>query len=348
MSKRALDGTMESVCGDDVAMMEDALKELTGANEDEWLAHLPALVSKHGLEAICAWRDDKNKHKHRLVHTAAVKDYVRALKAMHAQGFDLNAQRDSDKCTPLHLAIFFKKASAAATLKSIGVDTSLANGYGETCDAKYEQLAASMHNIVFMDLELTAGHYDADPARVLELAAIITDKELTELGRGQWTIGGFSKEDLESLKEFHQKTFRDAEVGGLFPPLSGSPGNGLFSSVLSSTTTKEQAQNELMGLLRKHCVEKACPIAGNSIQCDREVLKEEMPGVYAFFNHRIIDVSTFTGVMERWLPGSLEAWKKSQETESNYNHRAMNDVESSIQTMRWVRQHLLVQTPDVS
>ena len=60
-------------------------------------------------------------------------------------------------------------------------------------------------------------------------------------------------------------------------------------------------------------------------------------------NHRIIDVSTFTGVMERWLPSSLAAWKSDQEKEANYNHRALNDVESSIQTMHWVRQHLLVQ-----
>ena len=100
---------------------------------------------------------------------------------------------------------------------------------------------------------------------------------------------------------------------------------------------------QLLALLRKHCVEKACPIAGNSIQCDREVLKLEMPEIYDFLNHRIVDVSSFTGIMERWLPDALAAWKEDQAHSANYNHRAMNDVESSIQTMHWVRRHLLVQ-----
>ena len=68
-----------------------------------------------------------------------------------------------------------------------------------------------------------------------------------------------------------------------------------------------------------------------------------MPAVYAFLNHRIVDVSSFTGVMERWLPESLVAWKEAQAQQSNYNHRAINDVEASIQSMQWVRRHLLVQ-----
>mgnify|MGYP002817540158 FL=1 len=101
---------------------------------------------------------------------------------------------------------------------------------------------------------------------------------------------------------------------------------------------------QLLALLSKHCVEKACPIAGFSIQCDREVLQREMPEIYAFLNHRIIDVSSFTGMMERWLPDALAAWKEDQgQGPSNYNHRAMNDVEASIETMHWVRRNLLVQ-----
>jgi hypothetical protein len=44
-----------------------------------------------------------------------MRSYPRALKAMAEMGFDLNAQRDSDKCTPLHLAIFFKKLAAVRT-----------------------------------------------------------------------------------------------------------------------------------------------------------------------------------------------------------------------------------------
>ena len=319
---------------------------LEAKTEEDWLVQLRALLATHGLDVLSTWRDESNKHKHRLVHIAAMRSYPLALKAMAEMGFDLNVQRDSDKCTPLHLAIFFKKSAAIDALKELGVDSTLQNSYGESCDDKYEKLAESKSNIIFLDLEMTSGFYDAgERARILEVAIIITDKDLKELGRGNWAVNGFSADELNGLKEFHQKTFRDAEPGGLFPPLPNSPGNGLFSDVMASETNKDKVSQEIMRLLQKHCMEKSCPIAGNSIQCDREVLMLEMPEVYHFLNHRIIDVSSFTGAMERWLPQSLEAFMADQKHNAEYNHRAVNDVESSIQAMRWIRQHLLTPLP---
>lgn len=328
--------------------MADPISDLVALpDEEQWLSALPVLVASEGVDKISQWRD-ATKHKHRLVHVATVKDYTRVLELLLAAGFDLNAQRDSDQCTALHLAIFYKKPRTASLLKKLGVDTTLQNSYGESCDAKYEKLAETMQNIIWLDLELTSGFYDSTPARILEAAIIITDKDLNELGRGQWVINGFCAEELLALADFHQKTFRDREPGGAFPPLADTPGNGLFSEIVASTVTKEAAQEQMLRLMKKHCVEHACPIAGNSIQCDREVLMLEMPQVYSFLNHRILDVSSFTGLMERWLPDSLAAWKLAAAAEASaggavYNHRAINDIESSISTMRWVRSNMLVQ-----
>ena len=89
-------------------------------SEEQWLSVLPGLVETHGLEAVCAWYDSSNKHKHRLVHSATIKCFVRALKCMRDLGLNLNAQRDSDQCTPLHLAIFYKKHEAIDALKELG------------------------------------------------------------------------------------------------------------------------------------------------------------------------------------------------------------------------------------
>mmetsp|Transcript_27265 Transcript_27265/g.45440 ORF Transcript_27265/g.45440 Transcript_27265/m.45440 type:complete len:346 (+) Transcript_27265:17-1054(+) len=325
--------------------MNETLMDLVAMNEEQWLQEIPKLIEAHGQTALSSWRNACNKHKHRLVHTAASKDFVFALKLLAECGFDVNVQRESDQCTPLHLAIFYKKKRAADVLKTLGADSTLKNSYGESCDSKYEKLAESMQNLLFLDLELTSGFYDSEEERprILEVALIVTDKDLNELGRGQWVLGGFTADELNSLKEFHQKTYRDATPGGAFPPLPDSPGNGLFTDVMSSGTPKDVVVQQMLALLRKFCVDKACPLVGNSIQCDREVLKEEMPEVYGFLNHRIVDVSSFIGMMERWLPDLTEAWKADQAATSNYNHRAINDVESSIQSMRWVREHLLVQ-----
>merc|ERR1719195_1947477 len=113
--------------------------------------------------------------------------------------------------------MFYKKRATIEVLKAAGADLTLKNKYGESCDAKYEAFLASAQNIIWLDLELTHGHYEGvlggaragETAHILEAAAIVTDKDLNELGRGHWVIGGFSKDQLDALPEFHQRHFRD-------------------------------------------------------------------------------------------------------------------------------------------
>jgi hypothetical protein len=88
---------------------------LEAKTDDDWVVKLRELLTTHGVDVLSTWKDGSTKHKHRLVHTAAMRSYPRALKAMAEIGFDLNVQRDSDKCTPLHLAIFFKKLAVVRT-----------------------------------------------------------------------------------------------------------------------------------------------------------------------------------------------------------------------------------------
>ena len=139
-----------------------------------------------------------------------MRSYPLALKDMAKMGFHLNVQRDSDKCTPLHLAIYYKKSASMDALKELGVDYTLQNSYGESCDDKCHKLADSKSKIIFLDLELTsvpAIGLDGEGGRILEVVIIITDKDLKELGRGSWVVNGSSAEELNGLKDFHQRTF---------------------------------------------------------------------------------------------------------------------------------------------
>mmetsp|Transcript_90916 Transcript_90916/g.161837 ORF Transcript_90916/g.161837 Transcript_90916/m.161837 type:complete len:350 (+) Transcript_90916:60-1109(+) len=320
------------------------LEDLVALDSDAAAAaRLRELVQEHGREVIEAWSDGRNKHQHKLVHIAASKNFRATIYTMAELGFNLNVQRKSDSCTPLHVAVFYKKRRVADALLQSGADPTLKNSYGEACDEKYDQLVASYQNIIWLDLELTGGFYDDGDKRILEVAAIITDKDLNELGRGQWVVGEFSEADLNGFKDFHQINFRDAEDGGKFPPLPDCPGNGLFTAIVESSLTLQQAEKELLALLKKHCPENACPIAGNSIQCDREVLKYQMPQVYKYLSHQIVDVSSFIGMAGRWLPEKVDEWKQDQKMHASYDHRALNDVDASIQSMRWIRSNLLVQ-----
>eukprot|EP00929_Paragymnodinium_shiwhaense_P080858 TRINITY_DN42208_c0_g1_i1.p1 TRINITY_DN42208_c0_g1~~TRINITY_DN42208_c0_g1_i1.p1 ORF type:complete len:1403 (-),score=410.50 TRINITY_DN42208_c0_g1_i1:521-4729(-) len=195
-------------------------------------------------------------------------------------------------------------------------------------------------NIVFLDLELTAGFYDFDlMPKVLEAAIIIVDPELREVDRGSWVVGGFNETDLERLGSFHQVQFRDAKPGGAFPPLvEAEGGNGLFTDVLSSTQRVDDVADEMLRLVRRHCPLGTCPLAGYSVQCDREVLKAEMPHLYKHFSHRIVDVSSVFQMARMWAPERLAGW--DNRSTSRYSHRAMDDAEESLEALRWVRTNI--------
>jgi len=206
-------------------------------------------------------------------------------------------------------------------------------------DDRWTDMSAESTNLIFLDLELTAGFYEFDVRpQILEAAIVVTDKELNEKGRGTWVVGDFTREELESLGDFHQAHFRDVEYfGGPFPPRMdlGGSGNGLFADVLASSLTLEEAEDAMLDLVRKHCPPGACPLSGYSVQCDREVLKVEMPRLYRYVSHQIVDVSSFLRMARLRCPEHVKQWDRR---DSRYNHRALNDVEDSILALRWVQE----------
>jgi len=210
--------------------------------------------------------------------------------------------------------------------------TSSAGRYESPVEVREERC----QNLIFLDLELTSGFYDfeEDP-EILEVAVIVTDKDMEELERGHWVLGGFSRQELESLGDFHKANFRDAAPGGEFPPLGAESGNGLFSDVMASRLSLQQVESEVTELIERHCPAGECPLVGYSVQCDREVIKDKMPRLYRHLSHQIIDVSGFFKVARYWLPDHWQDWDRRSTT---YNHRALNDAEDAIEAMRWVRQ----------
>lgn len=102
-------------------------------------------------------------------------------------------------------------------------------------------------------------------------------------------------------------------------------------------------ENGLLELLKKHCPEKSCPLAGSSIHVDREVVRLRMPSVFNHLHYRIIDVSSFYEVVQRWL--TPERWIEQERYIENVmnekyrnnagkTHRAIYDVERSIELLK--------------
>lgn len=257
--------------------------------------------------------------------------------------FSPDHRRHIDSCTALHLAVWYKKDAAYAELLGLGADPSVTNRHGHTAEemrsfqAKHsEKVQERCDNLIFIDLEFSSGFYEfEEEPKILEVAIVVTDPDLQELGSGTWVIGGIDKTYLEALGDFHQKHFRDSCDGGPFPPLTEeSWGNDLFRDILASKATKADVEKSMINLVKEHCPANSCPIVGYSVQCDREVLKTQMPQFYRHLSHQIIDISSILRVAGNW---AYEKMKLREGKSSGYNHRAMNDVRDSIEAMRWIR-----------
>eukprot|EP00746_Dinoflagellata_sp_MGD_P132971 gnl/MRDRNA2_/MRDRNA2_66654_c0_seq2.p1 gnl/MRDRNA2_/MRDRNA2_66654_c0~~gnl/MRDRNA2_/MRDRNA2_66654_c0_seq2.p1 ORF type:complete len:605 (+),score=107.30 gnl/MRDRNA2_/MRDRNA2_66654_c0_seq2:56-1870(+) len=278
--------------------LDDDMYDLVNTkNEDGWLRILGKIINMHGKDAVEAWKDPDSKHHHRLIHQAVCRNYPRVIEALvERYGFNVNLPRDSDLCTPMHLAVWYKRSDSILALKELGADLSLKNTYGESCDDKYETLVAKKPNVVWLELETTGLYKKGNQSpQILEITVILTDPYFEELDRGRWVIGGYTQEELEDLSEFHQRYFRDEKDGGAFPPLEGSPGNGLFSDIINSKITPEIAEKEIISLVSKHCLVTRSRLGGNSIRFDREILKIRMPVLHSYLSGETFDLSPITG-----------------------------------------------------
>uniref|UniRef100_A0A0G4G2M4 Exonuclease domain-containing protein n=1 Tax=Chromera velia CCMP2878 TaxID=1169474 RepID=A0A0G4G2M4_9ALVE len=277
-----------------------------------------AETEENGKEKIQKWRS-ADKHKASLIHLAASKDKDEVCKWLVKEaGCDVNAQRESDQGTALHLSIWFGSEKATKVLKDLGADLDLKNAYEETAHDMHSKME-KYKNIVWLDLELTS----LDDPKILELAVCVTKKDLTVVAEKEWVIH-FDQATMEGLSPWHQKTFAPVDKGG----------NGLLEAVVNSSTSLDECKTELLEILKKHCPPKACPLAGNSVHQDMFVLKKEMPEVVSVLSHRLIDVSSLWGVLERFFPNRLKRLQGMAKATATGNHRAMADVKASIEQLR--------------
>jgi len=284
------------------------------------------LIGTHGAAVARDWKL-RGKHPNTLIHELVRKkrgNIIEHLVAHHQ--FDINEPRASDLCTPLHLAAWTKNNDLVVLLLRLGAEPTLQNKYGEDCKQLVENVLKK-DNLVWLDLELTNLPVDGETSdAILECAVIVTDKDLNELESCSWVVHHEEKE-LQSLSKWHQDNFKAVSEGG----------NGLFDAVLTSTTNKEAMEEELLALLKTHCPKGLCRLAGQSVHCDREVLLKAMPSVYAWCSHQVIDVSTLNSLVGMWLPNIAATVPPA----TSYNHRAENDIKSSIAMLKWLRLNAL-------
>lgn len=172
-------------------------------------------------------------------------------------------------------------------------------------------------NLIWIDLEMTG--LDPDRDRVIEIASVVTDKELTVLAEGPVLAIHQADEVLAGMDEWNTRQHASS---------------GLVDRVRASTVTEREAESLTIEFLRQHVDQGASPICGNSICQDRRFLIRHMPELAAYFHYRNLDVSTLKILAKLWLPEVGSRFEKKSV------HLALADIHDSIRELRFYREHL--------
>ena len=172
-------------------------------------------------------------------------------------------------------------------------------------------------NLVWIDLEMTG--LDPDRDRIIEIATVVTDKELTVIAEGPVAAIHQTDDVLAAMDEWNTRQHASS---------------GLTERVRSSAMTEADAERLTLEFLRQHVDQAASPICGNSICQDRRFLVRHMPELATFFHYRNLDVSTLKILAKLWLP------EVSSRFEKKSVHLALADIHDSIRELRFYREHL--------
>jgi oligoribonuclease len=170
-------------------------------------------------------------------------------------------------------------------------------------------------NLVWIDLETTG--LSVSRHGILEIASLVTDKDLNIVGEGPDLVIHQPDEVLERLDPWCEKQHGFS---------------GLIESSHASDISLREAEQQTLTFLRKHSHRKMAPLCGNSIVLDRRFLMRYMPELSGHLSHRNVDVSSINELAHRWFPGVVSRLDKE------FRHRAASDIRASIEELRFYRQ----------
>ena len=170
--------------------------------------------------------------------------------------------------------------------------------------------------LVWMDLEMTGLDHTRD--RIVEIATIVTDDELRIIAEGPDLVVHADDEILAGMDpvvvDMHTKS-------------------GLLAAIRASTTTIEAAGAATLDFIKAHVPDpRTVPLCGNSIGTDRRFLDKYLPEIENYLHYRSVDVSSVKELVKRWYPDLTQGMPRKAGL-----HRALDDIRSSIEELRYYR-----------
>ncbi len=160
---------------------------------------------------------------------------------------------------------------------------------------------------------------------LIEVAALVTDFDLNVLGEGVDIIVKPPAEALEQMIPFVRTMHENS---------------GLLAELEHGVTVSE-AEERVLAYIRENCApDSRPPLAGNTVSTDRLFIARDMPTLDAFMHYRIVDVSSIKELSRRWFPKAYFGAPAKRG-----NHRALADIQESIEELRYYRDTVFVPSP---
>src|SRR5919107_6123938 len=177
--------------------------------------------------------------------------------------------------------------------------------------------------LVWVDCEMTGLDLRADA--LVEVAVLVTDAQLQVLGEGVDVVIKPSAQAVEQMGDF-VRTMHSA--------------SGLLTA-LDRGLSMGEAEQRVLDYVRQFVPEsRKAPLAGNTVHTDRAFLARDMAEFESYVHYRNVDVSSIKELVRPWYPHVYY-----QSPAKSGNHRALADIQESIEEMRYYRDAVFVPLP---
>ena len=179
-------------------------------------------------------------------------------------------------------------------------------------------MAQNDTHLVWVDMEMSG--LDPDKDVVLEVALVVTDKDLNLVEEGPVLVVHQSDAVLDAMDSWNKSTHGKS---------------GLVDKVKASPLSEADVETRMIEFMARHVGERKSPMCGNSICQDRRFMARHLPKLEAYFHYRNLDVSTLKELAARWRPELKDGFKKAN------SHTALADIQESIEELKYYREHFI-------